>query len=125
MMIWSSPTGSRHSFRQRFAILDGYTGHGIGTAMHMAPEVLNYRSRDRGARVRPGLCVAIEPMVTRGDQATRTLEDDWTAVTVDGSRAAHWEHSVAVLEEGIVVLTARDGGAGRLGALGVGVLALD
>jgi methionyl aminopeptidase len=108
-----------------YGVVQEFVGHGIGSAMHQPPEVLNYRSRDRGARVRPGLCVAIEPMVTRGDQATRTLEDDWTAVTVDGSRAAHWEHSVAVLEDGIVVLTARDGGAGPLGALGVGVVALD
>lgn len=108
-----------------YGVVQEFVGHGIGSAMHQPPEVLNYRSRDRGARVRPGLCVAIEPMVTRGDQATRTLEDDWTAVTVDGSRAAHWEHSVAVLEDGIVVLTARDGGAGPLGALGVEVVSLD
>ncbi|WP_258726094.1 type I methionyl aminopeptidase [Cellulomonas sp. NS3] len=108
-----------------YGIVQEFVGHGIGSAMHQPPEVLNYRSRDRGARVRPGLCVAIEPMITRGDQATRTLEDDWTAVTVDGSRAAHWEHSVAVLEDGIVVLTARDGGAARLGEHGVTVVALD
>ncbi|GEA86288.1 type I methionyl aminopeptidase [Cellulomonas cellasea] len=108
----------------QYGIVQEFVGHGIGSAMHQPPEVLNYRSRDRGARVRPGLCVAVEPMIARGDQATRTLEDDWTAVTVDGSRAAHWEHSVAVLEDGIVVLTARDGGAARLGALGVEVVAL-
>jgi methionyl aminopeptidase len=108
-----------------YGIVQEFVGHGIGSAMHQPPEVLNYRSRDRGARVRPGLCVAIEPMITRGEQDTRTLEDDWTAVTVDGSRAAHWEHSVAVLDEGVVVLTARDGGARELGALGVEVVALD
>lgn len=108
-----------------YGVVQEFVGHGIGSAMHQPPEVLNYRSRDRGARVRPGLCVAIEPMVTRGDQATRTLEDDWTAVTVDGSRAAHWEHSVAVLEDGIVVLTARDGGAARLAEHGIAVVALD
>ncbi|MBB2922557.1 type I methionyl aminopeptidase [Cellulomonas cellasea] len=109
----------------QYGIVQEFVGHGIGSAMHQPPEVLNYRSRDRGARVRPGLCVAVEPMIARGDQATRTLEDDWTAVMVDGSRAAHWEHSVAVLEDGIVVLTARDGGAARLGPLGVEVVALD
>lgn len=108
-----------------YGIVQEFVGHGIGSAMHQPPEVLNYRSRDRGARVRPGLCVAVEPMVTRGDQATRTLEDDWTAVTVDGSRAAHWEHSVAVLEDGIVVLTARDGGAAQLAGHGVTVVPLD
>jgi methionyl aminopeptidase len=107
-----------------YGIVQEFVGHGIGSAMHQPPEVLNYRSRDRGARVRPGLCVAVEPMITRGDPATRTLEDDWTAVTVDGSRAAHWEHSVAVLEDGIVVLTARDGGAARLAEHGVRVATL-
>lgn len=107
------------------AIVQDYVGHGIGSAMHQPPDVPNYRSRDRGARVRPGLCVAIEPMLTRGTHETRTLGDDWTVVTTDGSRAAHWEHSVAVLEDGIVVLTARDGGAGRLAELGVRVASLD
>lgn len=109
----------------QYGIVQEFVGHGIGSAMHQPPEVLNYRSRDRGARVRPGLCVAIEPMITRGGSATRTLEDDWTAVTVDGSRAAHWEHSVAVLEDGIVVLTARDGGARALAGLGVAVVSVD
>lgn len=109
----------------RYGIVQEFVGHGIGSAMHQPPEVLNYRSRDRGARVRPGLCVAVEPMLTRGAQATRTLEDEWTAVTVDGSRAAHWEHSVAVLEDGVVVLTSRDGGASALAAYGVEVVALD
>lgn len=102
-------------------IVEDYVGHGIGTAMHQPPDVPNYRTRDRGTKVRPGLCVAVEPMLVRGDQANHTLPDDWTVVTDDGSRAAHWEHSVAVLESGIVVLTARDGGAARLGALGVTV----
>ena len=87
--------------------------------MHQPPEVLNYRSRDRGARVRPGLCVAIEPMLTRGEHATRTLEDDWTAVTTDGTWAAHHEHSITVTTEGVWVLTAIDGGAARLAELGV------
>lgn len=114
--------GSRSSV---LAIVQDYVGHGIGSAMHQPPDVPNYRSRDRGARVRPGLCVAIEPMLTRGTHETRTLGDDWTVVTTDGSRAAHWEHSVAVLEDGIVVLTARDGGAGRLAELGVRIASLD
>lgn len=105
-------------------IVEDYVGHGIGTAMHQPPDVPNYRTRDRGAKVRPGLCVAVEPMLVRGDQANHTLGDDWTVVTDDGSRAAHWEHTVALLEDGIVVLTARDGGAARLAALGVEVVAL-
>ena len=105
----------------RFGIVDGYTGHGIGTAMHMAPEVLNYRVREKGPRVRPGLCLAVEPMCTRGGVETDVLADEWTVVTSDGSRAAHWEHTVAVLEEGLWVLTAPDGGASELEPLGVRV----
>jgi len=109
----------------RLGIVEDYVGHGIGTAMHQPPDVLNYRARDRGARVRPGLCVAVEPMLVRGDQATRVLDDDWTVVTEDGSRACHWEHSVAILEDGIWVLTARDGGAAALAAHGVTPAPLD
>jgi methionyl aminopeptidase len=107
-------------------IVEDYTGHGIGSAMHQPPDVLNYRaSGDRGPRVRPGMCLAIEPMVTRGSADTRVLADDWTVVTVDGSRAAHWEHSVAVLESGIAVLTAPDLGAAGLEPFGVTPVALD
>lgn len=105
----------------RFGIVDGYTGHGIGTAMHMPPDVLNYRDRDRGPKVRPGLVLAIEPMLTRGGEDTEILPDEWTVVTSDGTRAAHWEHTVAVLEEGLWVLTAADGGAAELAAFGVKV----
>ncbi|WP_024286980.1 type I methionyl aminopeptidase [Cellulomonas sp. KRMCY2] len=104
-----------------YGIVQEYVGHGIGTAMHQAPEVLNYRTRERGPRLRAGLCVAIEPMLTRGSRATRVLGDDWTVVTQDGSRAAHWEHTVAIGPDGIWVLTAPDGGAERLAALGVTV----
>ena len=93
--------------------------------MHQPPEVLNYRARDRGPRVRPGLCVAIEPMITRGGRGTEVLDDGWTVVTADASRAAHAEHTVAVLESGVWVLTAPDGGAEQLAARGVRVAALD
>jgi len=106
-------------------IVQDYVGHGIGSAMHLPPDVPNYRTRQRGPRLRPGMCVAIEPMLVRGDQHTRVLADDWTVVTEDGSRASHWEHTVAILEDGIWVLTARDGGAERLGELGVTVAPLD
>jgi methionyl aminopeptidase len=85
--------------------------------MHQPPDVPNYRSRDRGARVEPGLVVAVEPMLTRGGWATHELSDGWTVVTDDGSRAAHWEHTVAVMPDGrLWVLTARDGGAAGLAA---------
>ncbi len=108
----------------RYGIVQEYTGHGIGREMHESPTVVNYRSRERGPRVRPGLCVAVEPMLTRGTQETAELDDGWTVVTQDGSRAAHWEHTVAVTEAGLWVLTAPDGGAARLGALGIAVAPL-
>lgn len=103
----------------RYGVVEGYVGHGIGTAMHQPPEVLNHRSRERGARVRPGLCVAVEPMVVRGSPDTDVLADDWTVVTTDGSRAAHWESTVAVHEGGLWVLTAHDGGTAGLARHGV------
>ena len=102
-----------------FGILEDYTGHGIGRSMHEDPPVFNYRTRDRGPRVKPGLVVAIEPMVTLGGIETMTMDDGWTVATVDGSAAAHWEHSVAVHEGGIWVLTAADGGSSALRSLGV------
>jgi len=109
----------------RYGVIEEYVGHGIGSAMHQAPDVLNYRTRDRGPRLKPGMCLAVEPMLVRGARTTQVLEDDWTVVTDDGSRAAHWEHSVALLPGGIWVLTAADGGAMRLAALGVTVAPLD
>jgi methionyl aminopeptidase len=102
-----------------FGIIEDYTGHGIGRSMHEDPPVFNYRVRGRGPAVRPGLVVAIEPMVTTGGIDTVTHDDGWTVSTRDGSQAAHWEHSVAVHEGGIWVLTAHDGGASGLAPLGV------
>jgi methionyl aminopeptidase len=109
----------------RYGVVEDYVGHGIGSQMHQPPDVLNYRTRDRGAKLRPGMCLAIEPMIARGDNATDVLEDDWTVVTRDGSRAAHWEHTVAIHEGGIWVLTAPDGGAAALAELGVEIAPLD
>ncbi|MBG6226189.1 methionyl aminopeptidase [Arthrobacter sp. CAN_A2] len=100
-------------------ILEDYVGHGIGTQMHQAPDVLNFRSTNRGPKVRPGLCLAIEPMLVQGGLETAVLDDDWTVVTTDGKRASQWEHSVAVHDGGIWVLSAPDGGASRLQPLGV------
>ncbi|WP_062317440.1 type I methionyl aminopeptidase [Demequina maris] len=99
--------------------LEGYVGHGIGTAMHMEPDVPNYRVRGRSPRVRPGMCLALEPMLVIGTPDSAILNDEWTVVSLDGSRAAHWEHSVAVHEDGIWVLTSEDGGAAKLAPLGV------
>lgn len=103
----------------RYGIVREYVGHGIGSAMHQPPDVPNYNTRERGLRFRSGLCLAVEPMLTRGSEETEILDDDWTVVSADGSRAAHWEHTVAWTEAGIYVLTASDGGAAELSALGV------
>jgi methionyl aminopeptidase len=108
----------------RFGIVEEYGGHGIGTQMHQAPHVLNYRTRARGPKLRAGFCLAIEPMLTIGEPETRVQPDEWTVVTADGSRAAHWEHSVALTEAGPWVLTARDGGEAALAALGVRIAPL-
>jgi methionyl aminopeptidase len=102
-----------------FGIVTDYIGHGIGRSMHEAPPVFNYRVRAKGPDVKPGLVVAIEPMVTLGSIETFVREDDWTVATEDGSVAAHWEHSVAVHAEGIWVTTADDGGAAALAPFGV------
>lgn len=104
---------------ERLGILEDYVGHGIGSAMHMAPDVFNYATGMKGAKVRAGMALAIEPMLTRGGIETDVLDDDWTVVTSDGSRSSQWEHSVARHAEGIWVLTAPDGGAAELEPLGV------
>lgn len=100
----------------RYGIVEGYGGHGIGTEMHQDPHVLNYGRPGRGPRLVPGLCLAIEPMITLGSPESVELADGWTVVTQDRSMAVHVEHTVALSEDGAWVLTARDGGAARLGA---------
>jgi methionyl aminopeptidase len=102
-----------------FGIVTDYIGHGIGRSMHEAPPVFNYRVRAKGPDVKPGLVIAIEPMVTLGSIETVVRDDDWTVATEDGSAAAHWEHSVAVHANGIWVTTAHDGGAAGLAPFGV------
>jgi methionyl aminopeptidase len=92
--------------------------------MHMAPHILNYGPAGKGPRLVRGMALAIEPMITLGSRATEMLDDGWTISTVDGSWAAHWEHTVALLDDGPWVLTAEDGGRSRLGELGIPVSAL-
>jgi methionyl aminopeptidase len=101
-----------------YGIVEDYVGHGIGTSMHMDPNVPNYRVSGKGPRVVEGTTVAIEPMVTLGRQDNHVLEDDWTVVTDDGSRASHWENTVAATAQGLWVLTEVDGGEARLRELG-------
>ncbi|MGI5245619.1 type I methionyl aminopeptidase [Dactylosporangium sp. CA-139066] len=101
----------------RYGIVEGYGGHGIGSAMHQDPFVENTGRPGKGVALRPGMALAIEPMITRGKPKVAELDDGWTVVTVDGSYAAHVEHTMAICEDGVWVLTARDGGRARLGEL--------
>lgn len=91
-----------------FSVVREYVGHGIGRSLHEDPQIPNYGPPGRGPELRPGLVIAVEPMVNVGDWPTRLLADDWTVVTADGSLAAHFEHTVAVTEDGHEVLTARE-----------------
>jgi methionyl aminopeptidase len=88
-----------------YSVVREYVGHGIGTAMHEEPDVPNYGPGGRGLKLRPGVVLAIEPMVNAGRAATRLLDDGWTVVTADGARSAHFEHTVALTDDGPEVLT--------------------
>lgn len=88
-----------------YGIVADYGGHGIGTSMHMKPFVPNLGRHGSGMRLRTGMVLAIEPMLTGGTDETTELDDGWTVVTADGTRAAHWEHSVAVTDGGPRILT--------------------
>jgi methionine aminopeptidase type I len=113
--------GSIRANPRPYGIVDHYGGHGIGTEMHQDPHVLNHGRPGRGPRLVPGLALAVEPMVSLGRPGTRELEDGWTVVTLDGSYAAHWEHTVAITENGPWVTTAEDGGFSRFAELGLKV----
>lgn len=89
-----------------FSVVREFVGHGIGTEMHEEPQIPNYGRRGQGMKLREGMVLAIEPMVNAGQHGVRVLEDKWTAVTVDGSLSAHFEHTVAVQSQGAEVLTA-------------------
>jgi methionyl aminopeptidase len=100
-----------------YGVIREYTGHFIGSAMHMDPPVPNYGRPGRGPVLTEGMAMAIEPMLVLGDRDTVLLEDDWTVVTADGSLAAHFEHTVAITPDGPVVTTAEDGGESGLAGL--------
>ena len=87
------------------AVLRDYTGHGIGRAMHEAPDVPNHGKPGKGRTLKPGMVLAVEPMVVAGDPDVMELEDGWTVVTCDGGRAVHWEHSIAITDDGPEILT--------------------
>jgi methionyl aminopeptidase len=94
-----------------FSVVRAFVGHGIGRALHEEPQVPNFGDPGRGPQLKPGMVLAIEPMVTMGSWEVRVLDDGWTAVTRDGSLAAHFEHTIAVTEAGPEVLTSKRGGA--------------
>lgn len=114
-----SVKAAERSDGRRYGLVAGYGGHGIGSEMHMAPFVPNAGRRGKGVRLVPGVCLAIEPMLTLGRPQVDETDDGWTVVTRDGSRAAHFEHSIAIAEDGICVLTAADGGAAGLASYGI------
>ena len=105
--------------RGGYGILEEFTGHGIGTAMHQPPNVPNYGRPGRGPKLERGLALAVEPMVTLGSHHTALDDDEWTVVTEDGSWAAHFEHTFTLTPNGPWVLTALDGGEAMLTELGV------
>lgn len=119
---WAIEMSVKNSGRddgRRYGMVDGYGGHGIGSAMHMAPFVPNAGRRGKGEHLVPGMALAIEPMLTLGRGSTDEMQDGWTVVTRDSSRAAHFEHSIAITDGGICVLTAADGGVAGLATYGI------
>ena len=104
-----------------YGIVEDYVGHGIGTEMHMYPSVPNFGDPGHGPELGAGMTLAIEPMVTAGEQHVELLADNWTVSTLDGKHASHWEHTVAITAQGPWVLTATDGGVARFRALGLNV----
>lgn len=91
-----------------FSVVREYTGHGIGRSMHEAPQILNYGKPGTGARLKAGMVFAIEPMVNEGDWRTVVLDDDWTVITADGLRSAHFEHTVLITDNGPEILTSME-----------------
>ena len=92
-----------------FSVVRAFVGHGIGRQLHEDPQVPNFGDPGRGPQLKPGMVLAVEPMVTMGTHEVRILDDHWTAVTADGSLAAHFEHTIAVTDDGPEVLTRRSG----------------
>lgn len=101
-----------------FTVVRDFVGHGIGRRLHEPPQIPNYGAPGTGMRLRPGMVLAIEPMVNEGGPAIRTLDDGWTAVTLDGRLSAHFEHTIAITEQGPVVLTEPPPGSGGAEARG-------
>jgi methionyl aminopeptidase len=88
-----------------FSVVREYVGHGIGQDLHEDPQIPHYGPPNKGPRLKPGMVLAVEPMVNAGNRYVKTLADDWTVVTVDGSMCAHFEHTIAITETGFEILT--------------------
>jgi methionyl aminopeptidase len=97
-----------HAEQQGYGVVRELVGHGVGQAMHEEPQVPNYGKRGTGVELRPGLVLAVEPMITEASPAVKILKDGWTVVTADGKLAAHFEHTIAVTDDGPRILTLRD-----------------
>ena len=117
--ISAAVQASLESHDRDYGIIREYTGHGMGTEMHMDPDVPNWGRAGRGPKIVEGMVLCIEPMATLGTEVTATLDDEWTVVTVDGSWASHWENTVAVTSKGLWVLSEPDGGQAELEKRGV------
>ncbi len=91
-----------------FSVVRRYVGHGVGAELHEAPDVPNFGTKGRGVRLCAGMTIAVEPMVNVGSYEVRELKDKWTVVTADGSLSAHYEHSIAITDDGVIVLTKVD-----------------
>ena len=98
----------KHAESNGYGVVRQLVGHGVGTEMHEEPQVPNYGTAGHGTLLRPGLVLAIEPMITEGTYEVETLDDGWTVITEDGKLAAHFEHTIAVTSEGPQILTLRD-----------------
>jgi len=94
---WVEPKG--------FSVVREFVGHGIGRNLHEAPQIPNYGQKGQGPRLKAGMTLAIEPMINAGSPGVKILEDGWTAVTLDGKRSAHFEHTVAITDQGPEILT--------------------
>ena len=109
----------------KYGILREYGGHGIGSAMHQEPHILNFGPAGNGPELVVGMALALEPMITRGNERTKVLSDDWTVVSHDSSKGAHFEHTYTIAPDGkAFVLTALDGGREQLGRLGIEISGL-
>ena len=109
----------------KYGILREYGGHGIGSAMHQEPHILNFGPAGNGPELVVGMALALEPMITRGNERTKVLSDDWTVVSHDSSKGAHFEHTYTIAPDGkAFVLTALDGGKEQLGRLGIEISGL-